>query len=115
MPLSFSPVYGDSALTYDLTLAVRHSNSYRYRNLSLVVDVIAADTSVDRKILDISLADEYGNWSSGGFGVLYQATVPLVGDVTPAKANKVVVWQAMADCDTLHGLTDVGIIIRPND
>ena len=113
MPLSFAPEYVDSTLTYDLSLAVRHSNSYHYRNLSLVVDVIAADTTVNRKVLDISLADEYGSWSSGGFGALYQAVVPLVSDVAPDDAHRVVVWQAMAGCDTLFEVVDVGIIVTP--
>lgn len=112
-PLSFSPEYGDSAASYNLTLAVRHTNSYRYRNLSLVVDVVAADSSVNRKALDLSLADEYGNWSGGGFGALYQATEQIVSSVTPEQARNIVVWQTMEGCDTLHGVLDVGIITTP--
>ena len=112
-PLSFSPVYGDSTLSYSLTLAVRHTNGYRDRNLSLVVDIIAADSSVNRKALDLSLADEYGNWSGGGFGALYQVTGPIVSGVTPQQARNVAVWQTMAGCDTLHGIVDVGIIADP--
>jgi len=115
VPLSFSPHYGDSTVAYDLKLAVRHNNGYRYSNLSLVVDIFADDSSRDRKTIDLTLADEYGNWTSGGFGALYQATVPLVTGVSPDKASKVVVWQAMAGCDTLSGLVDMGIIVSPNE
>ena len=114
-PLSFSPTYGDSTAAYELILAVRHTNRYRYRNLSLVVDVIAADSSVNRKTFDLSLADEYGNWSGGGFGALYQATQPIIGGVTPDKARRVVVWQTMAGCDTLHGVVDVGVFTKPRN
>ena len=112
-PLTFSPVYGDSALTYGFTLAVRHTNSYPYRNLPLVVDIIAADSSVNRKTLDIDLADEYGRWLNGGFGSLYQAVVTLADNVTPDQAQRIIVRQAMAGCDTLTGLDDVGIFVRP--
>ena len=112
-PLSLAPAYSDSTASCDLTLAVRHSNRYRYCNLSLAVDVIAADSTRARKTLDIPLADEYGNWSSGGFGALYQTTVPLVADVKPDQASRVVVWQTMGGCDTLLGIVDVGIIVRP--
>ena len=112
-PLAFTPLYADSTATYDLTLAVRHNSSYRYCNLALTVDIVAADSTVTRKALDIPLADEYGNWSSGGFGALYQAMVPIASGVTPDKARKVLVWQTMAGCDTLHGVTDVGIIASP--
>ena len=115
VPLSFSPHYSDSTAAYDLKLAVRQTNSYRYSNLSLVVDIIADDSSLNRKTIDLTLADAYGNWTSGGFGALYQATVPLVAGVSPDKACKVVVWQAMAGCDTLSGLVDLGIIVNPID
>ena len=113
MPLSFRPEYDDSAARYDVTLAVRHDNSYRYSNLSLVVDVIAADSTVSRKRVNMALADGYGNWTGGGFGTLYQVTEPVALGISPVDARSVVVWQAMNGCDTLRGLADVGIITKP--
>ena len=113
IPLTFSPEYDDSAATYSITLAIRHDNSYRYRNLSMVVDVIAADSTVSRQTVDMHLADEYGNWTGGGFGALYQNTVPIVQAVTPDKARSIILWQSMGDCDTLQGLVNVGIITTP--
>ena len=114
LPLAFTPEYDDSAATYDITLAVRHDNSYRYRNLSMIVDVITADSTVNRQTVDMLLADEYGNWTGGGFGALYQTTVPIVRSVTPDKARSIVLWQAMGDCDNLRGLVNVGIIATPH-
>ncbi len=113
MPLTFMPEYDDSAAYYDITLAVRHTASYRYRNLSLVVDVIAADSTVDRHNIEMSLADEYGNWSGGGFGTLYQAVKPILKGVQPHQARTVVVWQAMSGIDTLKNLENLGLIARP--
>ena len=66
LPLTFRPEYDDSAATYDITLAVRYDNSYRYRNLTVAVDVITADSAVNRRTVDMALADEYGNWTGGG-------------------------------------------------
>ena len=43
MPLVFTPQYGDSALRYDVTLAVRHTNAYPSANLSLVVDMMGGE------------------------------------------------------------------------
>ena len=114
LPLTFLPEYDDSASTYSITLAVRHDNSYRYRNLSMVVDIIAADSTVNRQTVDMHLADEYGNWTGGGFGALYQSTVTIDDAVTPDKARSIVLWQSMGGCDTLQGLVNVGIIIAPN-
>ena len=113
LPLAFSPEYDDSTAAYNVTLAVRHDNSYRYRNLSMVVDVIAADSTVNRQTVNMTLADQYGNWTGGGFGALYQSTVPVVEAVTPDKARSIVIWQSMDGCDTLRGLVNVGIITIP--
>ena len=92
---------------------MRHAASYRYRNLSLVVDVIASDSTIDRHNIDMSLADEYGNWSGGGFGTLYQAVVPVMDGVQPRQARSVVVWQAMDGIDTLLNVESLGLIVRP--
>ena len=46
LPLCFMPEYDDSTGRYELLLAVRHDNTYPYRNLSLVVDIIAACQSL---------------------------------------------------------------------
>lgn len=112
-PLRFQPEYDDSALTYSLTLAVRHDISYPYRNLSLVVDIIDDDSVVTRKTVNLILADQYGNWTGGGFGSLYQDTVVVAGVIDPSDASSLVVWQAVQDCDTLRGLVDLGLITRP--
>lgn len=112
-PVTLAPVYDDSAATYNLVLAVRHGNSYKYRNLSLVVDMIAADSVVNRQVLDMQLADEYGNWSGSGFGAVYTDTVHIASGINPSDAKSVIVWQAMQGCDTLRGVTDMGLITRP--
>ncbi len=112
-PLTFRPEYDDSTLTYAITLAIRHESTYRYSNLSLVVDLIAEDQAVKRHTVNFSLADEYGNWKGGGFGTLYQDTVTIAPVVAPEDVQAVVVWQAMEGCDTLRGLADVGVFVRP--
>lgn len=112
-PLTFYPEYDDSTLTYSLMLTIRHENSYRYRNLALVIDMVASDSVVNRKKVNMSLADEYGNWKGGGFGALYQDTLRIADVIDPGDARSVVVWQTMAGCDTLHGIIDAGLITMP--
>lgn len=111
--VTLTPVYDDSTTTYNLLLAVRHGNSYKYCNLALVVDIIAADSVVNRQELNLQLADEYGNWTGSGFGAVYIDTVHLAGVFDPVDAKSVIVWQAMRGCDTLNGVTDIGLIARP--
>lgn len=113
MPLTFIPEYDDSTMNYTLSLAVRHDNAYPYRNLSMIVDIIAEDSTVTRQAINMDLADEYGNWTGGGFGTLYQSRVILMQDASPATASSLVVWQTMDGCDTLRGLVDLGLIASP--
>ena len=113
LPLAFTPEYDDFTTTYDVSLAVRHTNGYHYRNLTLAVDLVATDSVVDRRAVDISLADEYGNWSGGGFGTLYQNQVVIARDITPADAASIIVWQTMPGSDSLLGIVDLGIIVTP--
>lgn len=113
MPLTFQPEYDDSTLTYDITLAIRHEGSYRYSNLALAVDVIAADSTITSHKIDMRLADAYGNWTGGGFGTLYQDKVKIAGNVKPDDARSIVVWQSMQGCDTLQGLVNLGILVHP--
>ena len=114
MPLVFTPQYGDSALRYDVTLAVRHTNAYPYANLSLVVDMMGGDSaSKNRRSVNFTLADDAGNWKGAGFGALYQVQTLLAHNVTPETVSRVVVWQAMANVETLGQITDVGIIVTP--
>ena len=113
LPLTFMPEYDDSAATYDIKLALRHDNAYRYSNLSLVVDLIAADSTVNRQTVDMTLSDAYGNWTGGGFGALYQVQTTIAHGITPESAHSIVVWHAMQGCDTLCGVVNLGIIVSP--
>ena len=61
----------------------------------------------------MTLADEYGNWRGGGFGALYQDTLRIADVIDPGDAHSVVIWQAMAGCDTLRGIIDAGLITMP--
>lgn len=113
MSLEFRPVYDDSTRTHQLILAVRHDNSYKYANLSLVVDIIGNDSVVKRQTLEMRLADEYGNWTGAGFGALYQDKTCIATAIAPDEARSVVVWQAMEGNDTLRGVVNLGIIAQP--
>ena len=112
-PIALIPEYDDSTRRYDLYLAVRHENSYQYSNLSLAVDVTASNSTANRKSIEMKLADDYGNWTGGGFGALYQAEVAIATGVAPSDVSSVVVWQTMEGCDTLRGVVNVGLFTRP--
>ena len=109
-PLHFTPVLADSAHTYTLSIAVRHSNEYAFSNASLTVDLIGTDTIVNRKRVNLRLADDAGNWLGSGFGALYQVRSTLCTGIRAGEVTKIVVWQGL-DTDTLSHITEVGIIL----
>lgn len=114
-PVTFHPVYDDSTRTYDITLAVRHQSNYAFATLPLAVDIVDADSVVHRQLLDMRLADEYGNWSGGGFGTLYQQQTSIARGIKPSEVASVVVWQALDSTHSLKGVVDVGIFCNPSD
>ena len=114
-PLTFHPVYDDSTRVYNITLAVRYQSSYAFGTLPLAVDVVDADSVARRQLIDMRLADEYGNWSGGGFGSLYQQQVSIAHAVKPSQVSAVVVWHAVDSCQCLKGIADVGIVCEPLD
>lgn len=112
MSFSFTPQWSDSSARYDVVLAVRHTSDYRFRNLSLVVDLIDSAAHVDRRKVNFILADSHGNWTGAGFGSLYQSRVVVAQDVSPQQVKSIVVWQAMNNVERVKDVTDVGIIVE---
>lgn len=113
MPLVFEPQFADSDATYDVTVGIRHTNDYAYRNVSLLVDLMDSAASVrHRKMVNLQVADEYGNWLGTGFGALFQCQTTVATAVSPSEAHRVVVWQVMDDTAAVNNVTDVGILIH---
>lgn len=112
MPARFKPELVDTMVdSYNVEIAIRHSNKYPYRNLSLVVDLIGS--RIDRRQVQIELADAYGNWLGAGFGALYQVKKTVVTDVPRDDLKSVIVWQSLKNCDSIQGIENVGLIITP--
>lgn len=114
-PLYFTPQYGDSTCTYEVKLSIRHDNSYPYRNLQLVVDLIAPDKTVKRQRVNMEVADCYGNWTGSGFGAVYQCSVVLEKEILPKDLRQIVVWQVMDSKQAIVHISDVGIIVKPRE
>ena len=114
-PLYFTPVYGDSAGFYDISVAIRHDQDYEYRNLSITADFIGENYSLKRRIINVELADKYGTWKGSGFGALYQFKQLVLEHVPATTVRRIVLWQTMSDKDTVGNITDVGIIIEPSN
>ncbi len=112
-PCYFTPVVKDSSVRYDIFLAIRYDKNYRYSGVGMVVDLVSADSIVERTTVNMRLSDSNGNWLGSGFGPMYQMETVVHKDMELESIDNIVVWQATG-CDTLPGVTEVGIMIEPS-
>lgn len=113
MPLRFYPEFNDTVVNKGvLDIAIRHNNNYPYRNLNIIVDIISSK-GIDRREIEIDVADGYGNWKGTGFGALYQLKKNIATGIDLRELQSVIVWQAMNGCEKVEGLENIGIIITP--
>lgn len=109
--LSFISEIADSAATGSMTVAVRHSAAFDYRNLWLEVAQTMPDSTVRRDTVNIELADKFGTWLGSGLGTSFQRAVTLPRPFTLADSSTVTVRHIMR-VDTLTGIEQIGIIFK---
>jgi len=114
LPVRFSPEWSDSAATCRLLLDVRHTQRYPHGNLPIVVDLIGDDGRMTRHRVHMPITDGRGNWLGQGFGTLYQCQSVVADGVTCSQARRVVVWLALDSCDSVTGVSDIGITLIKN-
>lgn len=112
-PCYFTPSVEDSTIRYDIFLAIRYDKNFRYSGVGMVVDLLSADSVVERSKVNMRLSDSNGNWLGSGFGPLYQMETMIHKDMVLESIDNIVVWQTTG-CDTLPGVTEVGVIIEPS-
>lgn len=113
-PCYFAPTVDDSLACYDVRLAIRYDKDYLYSGIGLVVDLLSGDSVVNRANVSMRLSDSNGNWLGSGFGSLYQMETLVHAGINLDSINHIVVWQSTG-CDTLPGVTEVGITIEPSN
>ena len=110
-PLRFEPNYKDSAATYDIAVAVRHTWQYRYTQLPLLVDLITSNGQVSHYAVTLRLADEHGNWCGSGFGPLYQLSTTWRQACRRSRRAKL--WcTRMEGVDYIECVNNVGIVVH---
>lgn len=111
LPLRWHPTLPDSAGTYNVDLAIRHTGAYRYANLAVRLDFLDKGGNVSSRQVVIKLADDEGNWRGSGFGSLYQLRTTVATDVPAGQLATVVAWQAMDSVECLSDVAEVGLFI----
>lgn len=106
VPCYFKPcIEGDDM---EITLAIMHENEYELGKATMTIDVINADSLSLRRQVTVPLVDSNGNWTSDGFGSLYQCKTSVVDGVRLDSTSVVLVWQTTGR-DTLRHISGIGI------
>ncbi|MCC8070612.1 MAG: gliding motility lipoprotein GldH [Bacteroidales bacterium] len=111
----------DSVLTFEvdtlasgqlpMAVALRHNNSYPYRNLCLEVRYTLLDNRGGCDTIDIEMADHYGRWRGKGLGASYQLLVEMPQRVELLPGSNVNIRHIMR-VDTIRGIEMVGLSIN---
>lgn len=112
-PVVFNPVECDSTIPYDMFITVRHTDNYAYSNIWLEVSYEKIPGGAEVDTVEITLADDFGNWLGRGSGVLTQTECNVARRFIPRDSSTVKVRHIMR-VDTLADIDLVGIRLTPS-
>lgn len=72
----------------NISLMVRHADSYEYKNLFLFVTSKYPDGRILIDTMEIILANKKGEWLGSGLGDIYDFKVPIKKNIRFAKSGK---------------------------
>lgn len=114
--LSFDIPLTDSLLTHELTLQLRHTSRYRYRDLSIGLVVLSPDSQVAKTMsYNVPLVNQDGYWIGSGQGGLYQMDIgQAVLPRSSAGTWHVYAFHTMSD-SILVGVNDIGVKVQRSE
>lgn len=95
-----------------LTLALRHTNDYPYRNIWIEAVYCTSDSLAHTDTLSIELCDSYGRWLGKGIGDLFQQEATIAPDLTLLPGSEISLRHIMR-VDTLRGIERIGLFYSP--
>jgi gliding motility-associated lipoprotein GldH len=78
----------DTKNLHNISLKVRHADSYPYSNLYMFVTTSYPDGMVKRDTMEVILANQKGEWMGSGAGDIFDIEVPIKKNVRFALAGK---------------------------
>jgi gliding motility-associated lipoprotein GldH len=102
----------DLTTPYDISLKLRNNDMYPFKNLWLFYDVRLPNGSLTNDTLNLTLADDFGEWMGRGISI-YQNEFPIRQNFhfTDTGGYTIIFRQGMRE-NSLQGLEDIGLIIR---
>jgi gliding motility-associated lipoprotein GldH len=98
---------------HDVSVMVRHADSYPYNNLFLFLDTKYPDGKTRRDTLECILANSKGEWLGNGAGDIFDITIPLKKNVRfPMKGKYEFSFEQAMRTDPLPLIMDLGFEIK---
>lgn len=95
-----------------LEVGLRHTGEYPFSNLWLEIKSEDAAHAVHYDTVGVEMCDAYGHWYGKGIGDSFQMSVRIPRTVTLDTLTHVTIRHIMR-VDTLHGMSQVGILFHP--
>lgn len=84
----FETDISDTQNLHNISLKVRHADSYPYNNLFLFVTTSYPDGMVKKDTMEVILANQKGEWMGSGAGDIFDLEVPIKKNVRFKLAGK---------------------------
>jgi len=106
----------DSQSLNNISLKVRHSDSYPYSNLYMFVTTSYPDGKVKRDTMEVILANQKGEWMGSGAGDIFDFEVPIKKNVRFALPGKYqFTFEHAMRVDPLPQIMDFGFEIEKSN
>lgn len=114
--VQLSVLVPDSTQAYDLTLILRHTDTYNYQNLWLFVSSSDSLCPILRDTVQACLADDRGRWLGTRAGRYYSGFVTMEKEITFPQAGSYtfLIVHGMRD-SIIQGIADIGLELRKHD
>lgn len=108
-PAVFNVKIDDHSQAYDVSIALRNSDAYPFRNIWLSIDYRTPDGNSRTDTISAELADGNGNWYGKGLS-LYNLSIPYKTAVLfPDTGIYIYSIRPMMQENPLRGISDIGL------
>jgi gliding motility-associated lipoprotein GldH len=108
-PAVFNVTIDDNTKVYDVSIMLRNSDAYPFRNIWLLIDRKAPDGSNHTDTISADLVTPHGKWRGSGLS-LYNLSIPYETDVLyPDTGVYVYAVRQGMQVNPLKGISDVGL------
>jgi gliding motility-associated lipoprotein GldH len=105
----------DTASRYNISVVLRHTNAYRYKNLYLSIETKTPDGTARQQTLDMELATDDKGWLGKGMDDIYEQRVLITPADKPWELKKGVYRFRLSNImreDPLEHVMNIGIRVE---